>query len=1054
MAELPPSSFPSTATPIASLSPTIQDVKEQYVRAVVILLWPFSSSSKQCSLLLSEPDFRLRGLKGQVKAVFHNGAASAVAESKIAIGDIVRLSLDGVKWKSTDNGNSDLTRELGWDLEFDNRVLLEIHRDSKPLGTVDFKYLTNEVAGEVLQGVLAVTPAVRPRSPSASNAIPNVWSSPAFAQSLTSSMIANTAEEDGFILGRGRKRTKFGRLSSEWTYLDSPPSPIEVDAAIWQDGLLEDQSDRGDVSIASSSPNMADELPNLAHPHLETPRQPIESPELPVSADEINGLKEEPEVSHIEQTARMPYILESSPIPTGCLSPSIRRTLESNPEAESPGVPPTLENAGKDEVYNPSDIDVSDDMMTGLQKRTEPTPEITQPPPTALQGIPTSPIISSPSPHETKEPMEGSANSEAESEYSLPATSEEMEDFVENQSRGTEDSEIGAEGSEAEATSESVPEPHGLKPAQAHDWEYSESEVPCEESQSPVSCASAIDEHGLPSSGDSEEYEIQGDSFSRTPYSQEVIILDSDEEEAGAGRLITSQRSDSSQHEIEVEPEESNVSGSLSAGIESETCRRAVISLSDDTEQVAESSSFIGSQGIYRQNLSSFSTRETMGGHGEVPAPPVEREIRPRPESSMVLESHTFPIDPSLLLDGTGHGSIAIEPPLHGNHRPITPSNTQESRISFYELQMPSMHAVHPLPTPEFSQEGPVSRPSLSESLYATETEPTFNSVLEGSFEVSRPPVMHLQEEALPHRSQFDEVGASAPAADSMVSRHEASTEEREVEISSKASTQFHTPEPTVEVSSPVLEIPREREGLPGSHVAGLRTKLSYFCPLSLLVGNFNQSVDTISVVISASPLSRAGRRPRDHFITLHITDSSLAGDVICAQIFCKTKALLPTCTEGDVILLRNCKVQSIDHKMMLNSMDDSSWAVFVQGAAENVQVNGPPVEFDEEERNHVTGLRQWYMDSGGALVAKKGARSREGGSVETSSSIAPSESGSVSSRGRGNIFKKYRRKRKSTPRRITVHELRGGRRYLDVGSPSDKESIHELRDGTVYAHL
>ncbi|KMU83162.1 hypothetical protein CIHG_00944 [Coccidioides immitis H538.4] len=962
MAELPPSSFPSTATPIASLSPTIQNIKDQYVRAVVILLWPFSSSSKQCSLLLSEPDFRLRGLKGQVKAVFHNGAASAVAESKIAIGDIVRLSLDGVKWKSTDNGSSDLTRELGWDLEFDNRVLLEIHRDSKPLGTVDFKYLTNEVAGEVLQGVLAVTPAVRPRSPSPSNAIPNVWSSPAFAHSLTSSMIANTAEEDGFILGRGRKRTKFGRLSSEWTYLDSPPSPIEVDAAIWQDGLLEDQSDRGDVSIASPSPDMADELPNLAHPHLE-PR--------------VNLLNH-------------PNYL---PIPTGCLSPSIRRTLESNPEAESPGVPPTLENAGKDEVYNPSDIDVSADMMTGLQKRTEPTPEITQPPPTALQGIPTSPIISSPSTHETKEPMEGSANSEAESEYSLPATSEEMEDFVENQSPGTEDSEIGAEGSEAEATSEGVPEPHGLKPAQAHDWEYSESEVPCEESQSPVSRASAIDEHGLPSSGDSEEYEIQGDSFSRTPYSQEVIILDSDEEEAGAGRLITSQRSDSSQHEIEIEPEESNVSGSLSAGIESETCRRAVISLSDDTEQVAESSSFIGSQGIYRQSLSSFSTRETMGGHGEVPAPPVEREIRPRPESSMVLESHTFPIDPSLLLDGTGHGSIAIEPPLHGNHRPITPSNTQESRISFYELQMPSMHAVHPLPTPEFSQEGPVSRPSLSESLYATETEPTFNSVLEGSFEVSRPPVMHLQEEALPHRSQFDEVGASAPAADSMVSRHEASTEEREVEISSKASTQFHTPEPTLQVSSPVLVDPEE----------------------------------------SARVYPEAMWR---------------------VSIFCKTKALLPTCTEGDVILLRNCKVQSIDHKMMLNSMDDSSWAVFVQGAAENVQVNGPPVEFDEEERNHVTGLRQWYMDSGGALVAKKGARSREGGSVETSSSIAPSESGSVSSRGRGNIFKKYRRKRKSTPRRITVHELRGGRRYLDVGSPPDKESIHELRDGTVYAHL
>src|SRR5204863_7360815 len=60
------------------------------------------------------------------------------------------------------------------------------------------------------------------------------WSSPPFSQiartsfgSLPPSSLDPFAEEDGYVSGKGRKRTKFGRSSSEWTFVNTPPSPVE-----------------------------------------------------------------------------------------------------------------------------------------------------------------------------------------------------------------------------------------------------------------------------------------------------------------------------------------------------------------------------------------------------------------------------------------------------------------------------------------------------------------------------------------------------------------------------------------------------------------------------------------------------------------------------------------------------------------------------------------------------------------------------------------------------------------------------------------------------------
>lgn len=144
---------------------------------------------------------------------------------------------------------------------------------------------------------------------------------------------------------------------------------------------------------------------------------------------------------------------------------------------------------------------------------------------------------------------------------------------------------------------------------------------------------------------------------------------------------------------------------------------------------------------------------------------------------------------------------------------------------------------------------------------------------------------------------------------------------------------------------------------------------------------------------------------------------------------------------------------------MMLVSADTSTWAVFTPSQDE-AQMTGPPVEYDDEERTHVSYLRDWYQSNGAAMIADNQLQasiveaSRE---MTPMSSVAASDTASLDDfpgrEGRRDSTRRDRRWRKSH-RRITIHELRDGRRYTEIGSPSDPESIHELRDGTVYAHL
>lgn len=122
----PPTRPQLTKTPIAQLSPTLEQPENRCIYATVSLIWPYSSSTKSLGLLLAEPDFRLRRSNGQVKAVFHGRVAESVAEQHVGIGDTICLSLKHSSFVPNDAVSQTPGRNIAWDVHFERGLTLEV----------------------------------------------------------------------------------------------------------------------------------------------------------------------------------------------------------------------------------------------------------------------------------------------------------------------------------------------------------------------------------------------------------------------------------------------------------------------------------------------------------------------------------------------------------------------------------------------------------------------------------------------------------------------------------------------------------------------------------------------------------------------------------------------------------------------------------------------------------------------------------------------------------------------------------------------------------------
>lgn len=155
--------------------------------------------------------------------------------------------------------------------------------------------------------------------------------------------------------------------------------------------------------------------------------------------------------------------------------------------------------------------------------------------------------------------------------------------------------------------------------------------------------------------------------------------------------------------------------------------------------------------------------------------------------------------------------------------------------------------------------------------------------------------------------------------------------------------------------------------------IQNLRTELEAFKSLKVLRYELGRKLDVLAIATSVpAPPERAKNGPRHYLITFNVTDPSIAPTgVTQVQILRPYKDALPTVNVGDGILLRNFAVLALKNKGfgLRSDSESGSWAVFKKG--EEVEVKGPPVEFDDAEKNHITQMKVWHENLDESSVAK-----------------------------------------------------------------------------------
>ncbi|KAK6433037.1 hypothetical protein LTR95_010791, partial [Oleoguttula sp. CCFEE 5521] len=228
--------------PIQSLDPSIPPPTSQAIRALVTLCWPYSSSTRQCALLLADPDFRLRSRKGQVRVCFYGASAEAIAKAKPGIGDEVELELGGASWVSS-GVDGDVVQTPGksvGELEYRGGVKLRLGRDGGSVQDISVKKDVASGQAHAQVHTREVTQTVPDRSPirggsqasfGAAPAVSNTYSSPTFLHrarfAKDDTLDRLFAEEtDGDSSPRKRVRVSIGEVR-DWRVVSRTPSPVK-----------------------------------------------------------------------------------------------------------------------------------------------------------------------------------------------------------------------------------------------------------------------------------------------------------------------------------------------------------------------------------------------------------------------------------------------------------------------------------------------------------------------------------------------------------------------------------------------------------------------------------------------------------------------------------------------------------------------------------------------------------------------------------------------------------------------------------------------------------
>ncbi|KAJ6438553.1 hypothetical protein O9K51_09146 [Purpureocillium lavendulum] len=243
----------ATATPIAQLSPDIQDSDSLAVSGVVTITWPYSVVTKSIAFILAEHDPLRRRDKGQLRVECRGPAGKALADSRIGGGDDIRLSLVGVEWDVAHAKAGLPAGSHDWQLKFNRRLLLRARKtDSQETIEIDLDapeteepqlQPNDEPARELtppppegghhdLLATPSARPATLPAKRLASAALePEEFASPAFLKRARVSY--GSLFDDGYDVfaenrankPKTKRKSRFSMGQTVWRYSSRSPSP-------------------------------------------------------------------------------------------------------------------------------------------------------------------------------------------------------------------------------------------------------------------------------------------------------------------------------------------------------------------------------------------------------------------------------------------------------------------------------------------------------------------------------------------------------------------------------------------------------------------------------------------------------------------------------------------------------------------------------------------------------------------------------------------------------------------------------------------------------------
>ncbi|EPS37751.1 hypothetical protein H072_8610 [Dactylellina haptotyla CBS 200.50] len=118
--------------PLSSLDPSATPTGE--ITATVAALWPYSSSALKLTAIIAEPDHLKREQRGELKVSFHGYAAEAL--KNLTIGDVVKVSLEGVEWEALPAAEE---KDVPWQLRWEKRLRAKVFQSgsTKPYVDID-----------------------------------------------------------------------------------------------------------------------------------------------------------------------------------------------------------------------------------------------------------------------------------------------------------------------------------------------------------------------------------------------------------------------------------------------------------------------------------------------------------------------------------------------------------------------------------------------------------------------------------------------------------------------------------------------------------------------------------------------------------------------------------------------------------------------------------------------------------------------------------------------------------------------------------------------------